>query len=110
MASFLQPLLTKSLSLPSVSFLFVGLMLLRSKLLASLHFGGCGKMDCEKKTKVIYSFIQTAPIKCNQVQAGKGLAVLETNQGTKAHSHMRSVLMSPLLSPENNAGGTWTES
>lgn len=67
-------------------------------------------MGCKKKKKAINSFIQAVPIKCNKVQTGIGLAVLEANQGTKTHRHLRSVLMSPLLTPETNAGGTWTES
>lgn len=64
----------------------------------------------EKRKKAINSIIQTALIKCNHVQTGLGLAVLEANRGTETHSHLRSVLMLPLLSTENNAGGTWTES
>ena len=66
-------------------------------------------MDYKGK-KAVHPFIQPAPIKCNQVQDGIGFAILEASQGTKNHSHIRSVLMLPVLSPGNNAGSTWTES
>ena len=43
-----------------------------------------GKMGYEKREKnAVHSFIQGAPIKCNQVQDGIGFAILEASQSTK---------------------------
>lgn len=77
----------RSLSLPSTSFLFGEADISVIKILGKAAFESYGKMGWEKKKKAVNFFIQIAPIKCNQVQARMGFAVLEASQGTKTCSH-----------------------
>lgn len=69
----------RSLSLTSASFLFGGAGASVVKILEEPVFEGVMEKWAVKRKKAIK---QTAPIQCNQVQAGMGLAILEANQAT----------------------------
>lgn len=61
------------------------------------------------KQHQLKEFIQIAPIKLQPDASLHRLCNVGGQSRHKTHSHLRPVLMSPPVSPENNAVGTWTE-